>query len=114
MRAAERYHAIAAAGGWGTLPKGAPLKLGDKGQLVVKLKERLQATNDLARDSLAGEAFDPAVLASVKRFQGRHGLPETGLVGPRTIDGAQRSCGRTGAPALRLGAAACRHALSFR
>ncbi|MFL5075884.1 MAG: murein L,D-transpeptidase [Microvirga sp.] len=85
-RAAERYHAIAAAGGWGTLPKGAPLKLGDKGQFVVKLKERLQATNDLARDSLAGEAFDPAVLASVKRFQGRHGLPETGLVGPRTIE----------------------------
>jgi L,D-transpeptidase YcbB len=86
MRAAERYHAIASAGGWGTLPKGAPLKLGDKGQLVAKLKERLQATNDLARDSLAGDAFDAAVLASVKRFQGRHGLPETGLVGPRTID----------------------------
>src|SRR5215204_5949761 len=86
MRAAERYHAIASVGGWGTLPKGAPLKLGDKGQLVVKLKERLAATNDLARDSLAGEAFDSAVLASVKRFQGRHGLPETGFVGPRTID----------------------------
>src|SRR5215211_9381178 len=28
MRAAERYHAIASAGGWGTLPKGATLKLG--------------------------------------------------------------------------------------
>src|SRR5215203_623269 len=86
MRAAERYHAIASAGGWGTLPKGTTLKLGDKGQLVVRLKERLAATNDLARDSLAGEAFDPAVLASVKRFQGRHGLSETGVVGPRTIE----------------------------
>jgi murein L,D-transpeptidase YcbB/YkuD len=86
MRAAERYHAIAAAGGWGVLSKGAALKLGDKGQLVIKLKERLATTDDLAADARAGETFDAAVLAAVKRFQARHGLPETGLVGPRTID----------------------------
>jgi L,D-transpeptidase YcbB len=86
MRAAERYHAIAAAGGWGMLPKGAALKFGDKGQFVVRLKERLAATDDLAPDALPGEFFDQAVLAAVKRFQARHGLPETGVVGTRTID----------------------------
>ena len=88
MRAAERYHALAAAGGWGELPKGATFKLGDKGQLVVKLKERLAATGDLSAEAVPGEVFDQNVLAAVKRFQARHGLPETGLVGARTVDAA--------------------------
>ena len=85
MRSAERYHAIAAAGGWGTLPNRTLLRLGDKGQLIVKLKERLAATDDLTA-ATPGDVFDQAVLASVKRFQARHGLPETGLVGARTIE----------------------------
>ncbi|HZB36639.1 MAG TPA: murein L,D-transpeptidase, partial [Beijerinckiaceae bacterium] len=67
MRAAERYHALAAAGGWGELPKGATFKLGDKGQLVVKLKERLAATGDLSAEAVPGEVFDQNVLAAVKR-----------------------------------------------
>jgi murein L,D-transpeptidase YcbB/YkuD len=86
MRAAERHHAIAAAGGWGVLPKGTTLKAGDKGELVTKLKERLAASDDLARDTLPGDAFDQAAVQAVKRFQARHGLPETGLVGPRTVE----------------------------
>jgi murein L,D-transpeptidase YcbB/YkuD len=86
MRAAERYHAIAAAGGWGVLPKGAALKLGDRGELVVRLKERLAASDDLRSDAPAGDVFDATVIAAVKRFQARHGLPETGLVGPRTVE----------------------------
>ncbi|HEX8165999.1 MAG TPA: L,D-transpeptidase family protein [Beijerinckiaceae bacterium] len=85
-RAAERYHAVAAAGGWGVLPKGTALKAGDKGELVSKLKERLAASDDLPRDALPGDAFDPAVVQAVKRLQGRHGLPETGLAGPRTVE----------------------------
>jgi murein L,D-transpeptidase YcbB/YkuD len=86
MRAAERYHAIAAAGGWGVLPKGMTLKAGDKGELVTKLKERLAGSDDLSRDALPGDTFDQAVLQAVKRFQARHGLPETGLAGPRTVE----------------------------
>ncbi len=86
LRAAERYHAIAEAGGWGVLPKGAPIKVGDRGEPVMRLKERLAAEGDLDRRALPGEVFDEAVLAAVKRFQARHGLPETGLVGPKTID----------------------------
>jgi murein L,D-transpeptidase YcbB/YkuD len=86
LRAAERHHAIAAAGGWGVLPKGATFRLGDRGELVVRLKERLAATDDLPRESLAGDAFDQTVLQAAKRFQARHGLPETGLVGPRTVE----------------------------
>jgi peptidoglycan hydrolase-like protein with peptidoglycan-binding domain len=86
MRAAERYHEIAENGGWGTLPKAAALKLGDKNQLVVRLKERLAASDDLASEAKAGETFDAVTLAAVKRFQGRHGLPETGLVGAKTVE----------------------------
>jgi L,D-transpeptidase YcbB len=86
MRAAERYHDLAGRGGWGLLPKGTALKRGDNGQLVVKLKERLAATGDLAADASSGDVFDEAVHAAVKRFQTRHGLPETGLAGARTIE----------------------------
>ena len=86
LRAAERHHQIAEAGGWGVLPKGASLKLGDAGQLVVRLKERLAASGDLSSDPTGGETFDAALVAAAKRFQARHGLPETGLVGAKTID----------------------------
>jgi L,D-transpeptidase YcbB len=87
VRAAERHHAIAAAGGWATLPIGTTLKLGDKGASVPRLKERLAATDDLPRDALLpGDAFDQTVLHAVRRFQARHGLPESGLVGARTVE----------------------------
>jgi L,D-transpeptidase YcbB len=86
LRAAERYHQIAEAGGWPALPKGTTLKMGDKGQLVAVLKVRLAATDDLTLDAASGDVFDDRVLAAVKRFQARHGLPETGLAGPKTVE----------------------------
>ncbi len=85
LRAAEAYRGLADGGGWPILPTGATLKAGDKGPLVAALKARLAATDDLPLAELPGEAFDARVLTAVKRFQARNGLPETGLVGARTL-----------------------------
>jgi murein L,D-transpeptidase YcbB/YkuD len=85
VRAADRYRRIAEAGGWPLLPTGAPLKIGDKGPAVALLKQRLSVTGDLPSDAARGALFDDRVTAAVKLFQARHGLPETGLVGPRTV-----------------------------
>lgn len=84
-RAAEAYLRIAENGGWPGLPAGPAPKLGDRGAAVAALRKRLAATGDLGPDDRGGDLFDPSLAASVRRFQGRHGLPETGLVGPRTV-----------------------------
>ena len=88
MRAADHYLGLAEAGGWPALPSGTNLKLGDRSEAIQILRERLAATGDLAPEDRRGLDFDARVLAGVKRFQRRHGLPETGLVGARTIDAA--------------------------
>ncbi len=61
------------------------MKIGDKGPAVALLKQRLSVTGDLPSDAARGALFDDRVTAAVKLFQARHGLPETGLVGPRTV-----------------------------
>ena len=87
MRASEKYLAIAEAGGWPTLQTGT-LKIGDRGEAVAKLKARLAVTGDLLPEDARGADFEARLLAAVKRFQARHGLPETGLVGAKTIEAA--------------------------
>ena len=84
-RAAERYLRIAENGGWPVLPEGTALKLGDRGALVLLLRQRLAISADLPPDAGQGDVFDPALAAAVKGVQLRHGLPETGQLGPRTV-----------------------------
>ncbi|HYF53895.1 MAG TPA: L,D-transpeptidase family protein [Salinarimonas sp.] len=85
LRAAEAYRVLAEGGGWPVLPTGIVLKTGDRGAQVAALKARLAATDDLAYADLPGEAFDAKVADAVRRFQARHGLPETGVVAARTL-----------------------------
>ena len=85
LRAADRYRQMAEGGGWPSLPLGVTLKPGDKGAAVSILKQRLSATGDLPPEAAPGSVFDAKVAAAVKLFQARHGLPETGLVGPKTV-----------------------------
>jgi len=93
---------LKAKGGWEKLPKFKKLKLGDKGLVVVKLRERLIASNDLngcvnrvnlfkldeskeADIKIQPEAnFDKCLEDAVKRFQARHGLTPDGIVGKST------------------------------
>ncbi|WP_406856506.1 L,D-transpeptidase family protein [Alsobacter sp. KACC 23698] len=85
LAAAQAYGEAAARGGWATLPEGGPLlKPGAKEPLVAQARARLAATSDIAEDN-GSDLFDRGLAAAVRRFQARHGLPETGLIGPSTI-----------------------------
>jgi L,D-transpeptidase YcbB len=86
MRAAWVYQRIAEQGGWPVLPAGTVLKAGDQGPLVVTLRERLVVEGDLDPAAKAGSTLDAGVTAAIKRFQARHGLPESGAVRARTLE----------------------------
>jgi murein L,D-transpeptidase YcbB/YkuD len=77
----ERYREIERAGGWPSVPPGRPLGRGSAGERVRLLRARLAAEGDLERSRAGGETFDAALLAAVRRFQARHGLDTTGVVG---------------------------------
>jgi murein L,D-transpeptidase YcbB/YkuD len=79
------YSAIEVRGGWPTLPANAKLLPGAKGPDVALLRERLAISDDLPADQAAGDVYDEALVAAVKRFQARHGLEETGSIGPKTL-----------------------------
>ena len=62
------------------------MKPGSTGQAIATLQRRLEVSGDLVGSSVPGE-YDAAVVAAVKKFQTRHGLPPTGVVDNRaTID----------------------------
>jgi murein L,D-transpeptidase YcbB/YkuD len=79
------YTTLDLRGGWPSIPKSAQLAVGASGPEVVLLRQRLAMTDDLAADQVAGETFDATLEEAVKRFQSRHGLTETGTVGPKTL-----------------------------
>jgi murein L,D-transpeptidase YcbB/YkuD len=85
VKASETYAVIAAAGGWPILPTGITLSPGATGPLVAALRQRLAITGDLPAAEIAGDLYDSGLQAAVRRFQDRHGLSQTGIVGPRTL-----------------------------
>jgi L,D-transpeptidase YcbB len=79
------YSAIEVRGGWPALAK-VNLAPGASGPDVARLRARLAVTDDLPADVAEGDAYDTMLTEAVKRFQVRHGLPETGTVGPQTLE----------------------------
>jgi murein L,D-transpeptidase YcbB/YkuD len=79
------YSALQVRGGWPSLPATAKLAPGAKGPDVALLRRRLAITEDLPADRIGGDVYDDAVAAAVRHFQMRHGLTETGGVGPATL-----------------------------
>lgn len=80
------YSTVEVRGGWPTLPADVTkLAPGSSGPEVALLRERLAITDDLAPQHADGDVFDANLTAAIKRFQSRHGLEETGTVGPRTL-----------------------------
>jgi len=86
MRAAWTYKRIAETGGWPSLPAGTVLKAGDQGPLVEILRQRLASEGELSADLSTGTNFDAELTNAVRRFQARHGLPESGAVRARTLE----------------------------
>jgi L,D-transpeptidase YcbB len=85
-RAADRYGAIDAAGGWPTVI--APLGPRSKGPEVADLRRRLAIEGDLDRaaaEGLGSLAWDADLTAAVKRFQARMGLRQSGIVAGATL-----------------------------
>ena len=79
------YSALEVRGGWPTLPASAKLVPAASSPDVALLRQRLAMTDDLAPEHARGEAYDETVAAGVRRFQARHGLEQTGSVGPKTL-----------------------------
>ena len=79
------YSAIEVRGGWPSVPASAKLAPGGSGPEVAVLRERLVISDDLAPEHIRGETYDANVAAAVRRFQARHGLEETGTMGPKTL-----------------------------
>src|SRR5262249_9343062 len=79
------YSALEVRGGWPTVAASPKLVPGGSGPEVAVLRQRLAMTDDLAPEHVRGEAYDATVAAAVRRFQARHGLEETGTIGPKTL-----------------------------
>lgn len=83
----REYRAIAANGGWPSLPDGPTLKPGMQDPRVPLLRQRLRVTKDLAPATAAPadeSLYDPDLVTAVQNFQTRHGLSADGAVGPGT------------------------------
>ena len=80
-----------AEGGWGEPIRSdiKLLKLGNRGQDVVELRNRLIRMGYLSRN--ASIEFGLHLENAVKRFQARHGLTTDGVVGYLTIDALNKS-----------------------
>lgn len=85
LRMADRYQAMVDAGGWAPLPAGLTVKPGARDPAIPALRKHLALVGDLPADAPASDLLDAPLVAAVKAFQGRHGLPESGLVGRQTV-----------------------------
>lgn len=82
--AAQR--AIAARGGWATLPAGETLKRGMDDPRIPLLRARLVASGNIdAAGAGPDPVYDPALVAAVEDFQRQHGLDADGAVGRATL-----------------------------
>ncbi|MDP5216161.1 L,D-transpeptidase family protein [Ruegeria sp. 2205SS24-7] len=81
--------ALLAQGGWGAGVPSGKLELGDEGQGVVALRNRLVAMGYMRPN--AGREFDTAMQSAVQAFQAAHGLEQDGVAGPGTIEELNRS-----------------------
>jgi murein L,D-transpeptidase YcbB/YkuD len=81
------YRALAAAGGWPSVPAGPTLAPGMRDARVPALRARLAVTGDLDSVAVGAEpdVYDGATIEGVRRFQARHGLEQDGAVGPATL-----------------------------
>lgn len=86
--ALKRYSAIAAQGGWPTVPgKSRP---GDSGPQVAALRARLAVEDPMAGQ---GDQYDDALKAAVARAEARFGLDEDGIAGSGVIAALNVSAG---------------------
>ena len=79
------YAAIEVRGGWPALPAGSKLSPGDSGARPRDPAPAPRHHRVSRAQAARGDVYDEVLADAVKRFQARHGLPETGAVGPQTL-----------------------------
>ncbi|GGE46405.1 amidase [Agaricicola taiwanensis] len=79
--ALQDYIRIEQQGGWQMVPATSRLELGQRHPNVIALRQRLAVSGDFDPNAGMSDIFDSYVEAAVKRFQARHGLLVTGVVG---------------------------------
>jgi murein L,D-transpeptidase YcbB/YkuD len=79
----KKYRALDAAGNWQPIV-GGKLKAGDSTDAVLLIKKRLFKLEDYRADTLDG-SYTSELKVAVKKFQARHGLDSTGVVGTATV-----------------------------
>ncbi|MBP0481994.1 L,D-transpeptidase family protein [Sagittula sp. M10.9X] len=83
MRAKLELEHTIRQGGWGATVPAAKLERGDTGEIVVALRNRLEAMGYL-KPSLTAR-YDSDMEAAVRLFQADHGLAEDGVAGGATM-----------------------------
>ena len=84
--ALARYRTLASGAAPERLPDNATVQVGDAYAGAAALQRRLVAYGDLPEAGPApGPRYDAALAEGVERFQRRHGLPATGMLGRATL-----------------------------
>ena len=86
-KALARYRAIAAKGGWPSIPPNTKLKPNQQSPVVPALRQRLAIEGDLepSHEKNTSPLFDDTVVAAVKRFEERHRIEPDGIVDPAAV-----------------------------
>lgn len=78
---------VVAAGGWGTVPAGKPLKAGDRESAarLNALRARLTAEG-ISMPADTGTVYTQAMADGVSQFQARHAIGVDGILGEETVN----------------------------
>ena len=79
------YAAIQVRGGWPACRPTPSSRRGKADRTSRLLRRRLVITEDMPARARSRRCYDAALVDGVKRFQLRHGLDATGIVGPQTL-----------------------------
>jgi murein L,D-transpeptidase YcbB/YkuD len=87
QQALVRYRAIAAKGGWPSIPAQTRLKAGQASDVVPVLRRRLAMEGDLdpAYEEDPDTTFGGLVVEALKKFQERHRIKPTGMLTAETV-----------------------------
>jgi len=82
-----KYRALAAKGGWNTIPLGESIKPGMSDPRIPAIRTRLSLTDAASGEvgAAEGQLYGNALVEVVKRFQARQGLEGDGVIGSTTI-----------------------------
>ncbi|MGY6213533.1 L,D-transpeptidase family protein [Methylolobus aquaticus] len=72
-------------GGWKDVVAGPLLKPGASDPRIPAIRQRLAASGDFSGPLSSSTSYDAELTKAVRRFQGRHALPQEGIIGAATV-----------------------------